>query len=67
VIWKFKKARGIKLNMPLKETIYLPLKLKPVAEELIDLHHLEHLVFYEKEPPLDAIKLEEGVYIKSSS
>jgi len=65
-IWKYKKSRGIKLSEPLREAVYLDAKLRPVAEELVDLHRLEHLEFYEKEPPQDAVKLDEGVFVKTS-
>jgi valyl-tRNA synthetase len=63
-VWKFKKSKGMRLSEPLREEVYLNSKFKPVAEELIDLHRLERLVFYERSPPENAVKLDEDVYIK---
>ncbi|MEM0001138.1 MAG: valine--tRNA ligase [Desulfurococcaceae archaeon] len=66
-IWKYKKQSGLKLSDPIMERIYLPRTLEPALEELMDLHGLKYVEFYEERPPEDAVDMGSGVYRKPAS
>ncbi len=50
-IWSYKKKKNIKFKEPIKAKVYLPARLEPVKEELIDLHKLVDVVVYSGEKP----------------
>ncbi len=61
-IWSFKKKRNIKFKEPLEYRIYLPEKLKPIKEELVDLHKLVDIEFYSMEKPV-GLEIGAGIVI----
>jgi len=63
-IWKYKKENGLKLSQPLEVKVYLPISIKPALEELVDLHGLKNVDFYEEKPPENTIDIGGGVYIQ---
>lgn len=63
IIWKYKKEHGMKQIDPIGKLL-LPLELKPVIDELIDLHRIEQYEFYAGEKPsINALEIGAGVYI----
>lgn len=66
VIWKYKKERRMRLSDYIEVKIYLPHSVKPVVEELIDLHNLKNIELYEDKAPVNAIEIGSGVYVEST-
>jgi len=64
-IWSYKKKRNMKFSEPIQEKVYLPVKLENVLKEIVDLHHLLNVEFYEDKPPENALHIGGSVYIAS--
>lgn len=63
-IWKYKKENKMKLATPLKR-VYLPESLRPIKEELEDLHAIIDVVFYTEKPPSkNLVHVGSGVYLE---
>uniref|UniRef100_A0A7C4D6X5 Valine--tRNA ligase n=1 Tax=Staphylothermus marinus TaxID=2280 RepID=A0A7C4D6X5_STAMA len=62
-IWSFKKKNNIRFSEPLREEIYLPILVKPVIDEIVDLHHLENVRLYVDKPPEKAVNIGWKIYI----
>jgi len=58
------EGNGLKLSQPLEVKVYLPISIKPALEELVDLHGLKNVDFYEEKPPENTIDIGGGVYIQ---
>ncbi len=65
-IWGYKKRKNIRFSESLKDRVYLPHAVEPVLKELVDLHHLENIEFYEDKPPENTIHVGGPVYIAST-
>ncbi|MEM4490546.1 MAG: valine--tRNA ligase [Desulfurococcaceae archaeon] len=66
-IWKYKKENNLKLSTPIERRIYLPIYVKLVVDELIDLHGLKQVEFYEEKPPQGVLEIGAGVYLEATS
>ncbi|MEM4579242.1 MAG: hypothetical protein QXF92_02720, partial [Thermosphaera sp.] len=62
-IWSYKKKNNIRFSEPLRDKVYLPSLLEEALKEIVDLHKLETVEFYEESPPEDAVSIGGGVYI----
>ncbi len=47
-IWSYKKKHNIKFKDPLKIKVYLPLEAEKTLKELVELHKLENIEFYDE-------------------
>ncbi len=47
-IWSYKKKHNIKFKEPLKIKVYLPLEAEKSLKELVELHKLENIEFYDE-------------------
>ncbi|MEM4601439.1 MAG: valine--tRNA ligase [Desulfurococcaceae archaeon] len=65
-LWKYKKERGMKLSDHISKKVFLPNYLRPVAEEMSDLHGLQQVEFYGENPPSNAVEVGGGVYIEAT-
>lgn len=63
-IWSYKKKIGLKLKDRLETTVYVPVDLEGVLDEMIDLHNLDNVKLY-TEPPFDAKAIGRYVYLSS--
>ena len=63
-LWRYKRQSGLKLSDPLTKKVYLPVSVKRAVDELLDLHNLALVEFYEDKPPSNAIDLGGGVYLE---
>ncbi|MEM0361649.1 MAG: valine--tRNA ligase [Sulfolobales archaeon] len=62
LIWKYKKEHNIRFSENLNAVIYVPEELKPIANELKDLHKVSDVVV--GTPEGTSIPLGENIYIK---
>jgi valyl-tRNA synthetase len=62
-IWSYKKKRNMRLSEPLKTKVFLPSILEEALKEIVDLHKLETVEFYDDVPPENAVSIGGGVYV----
>ncbi|MEM1601203.1 MAG: class I tRNA ligase family protein, partial [Sulfolobales archaeon] len=62
LIWKYKKEHNIRFSENLNAVIYVPEELKPIANELKDLHKVSDVIV--GTPEGTSIPLGENIYIK---
>jgi valyl-tRNA synthetase len=62
-IWSYKKKRNMRLSEPLKTKVFLPSILEEALKEIVDLHKLETVEFYDDAPPENAVSIGGGVYV----
>ena len=66
-IWSYKKKKNIRFSAPLEEKTYLPIAVEPVLKELVDLHHLRNIEFYEEKPPENSENIGGPVFIERTT
>ncbi len=63
-IWSYKKKNNIRFKDPLPGKLLLPAEARMIEDEIRDLHHVEHIEYYEEGAvPSDAVEIGEGVYL----
>ena len=60
-IWGYKKRSNISFAQPIEGVVFIPEEMKPLADDIKELHRLEEIRF--GKPKVKALKIDEDVYL----